>query len=238
MARINLVVSDEIKKKWDNYVKKSEITTLSKLIRKSVEDFIELKAISEERDKISNLSHKIKEELSLINGYSQMLIQDLKDKLEFEHLKKLNSIYQSSDNIESILKLTQESKNIEREEIDVLIIDDNRDYIELVSQIIKDNNLSYRASLSGKAALELLKIYSPKLILLDIFLPDLSGYEVCSKIKQDDKTKNIPIYYITAVPEAEVLAKVVETKAEGYLIKGFEISEFKKLLAKHELNKK
>ena len=70
----------------------------------------------------------------------------------------------------------------------------------------------------------------PKLILLDILLPDVSGYEICKKIKADEKLKDIPVYYITAVPEAEVHSKMSETKANGYILKPFNISEFNILL--------
>ena len=70
----------------------------------------------------------------------------------------------------------------------------------------------------------------PKLILLDILLPDGSGYEICKKIKTDDKLKNIPVYYITAVPETEVHNKMSETKADGYFLKPFNISDFNILL--------
>ena len=69
----------------------------------------------------------------------------------------------------------------------------------------------------------------PKLILLDIFLPDITGYEVCKQIRANDKLKKIPLFYITAVPEGEVSEKVKETGANGYFLKPFDILSFKQL---------
>ena len=69
----------------------------------------------------------------------------------------------------------------------------------------------------------------PKLILLDIFLPDITGYEVCKQIRANDKLKKIPLFYITAVPEGEVSEKVKETGANGYFLKPFDILKFKQL---------
>ena len=68
--------------------------------------------------------------------------------------------------------------------------------------------------------------YKPKLILLDILLPDISGYEICKTIKLNNKLKDIPIFYITAVTEPEVSQKLKETGAEGYFTKPFDLSEF------------
>ena len=69
----------------------------------------------------------------------------------------------------------------------------------------------------------------PKLILLDIFLPDITGYEVCQRIRTNEKLKKIPLFYITAVPEGEVSEKVKDTGADGYFLKPFDITSFTRL---------
>ncbi|MGV9199046.1 MAG: response regulator [Promethearchaeia archaeon] len=231
MARINLVVSDETKEKWELFKENSEISTLSKLIRTSVEQFIESNFHENEIEKFQNYSHNIKEELTLIKSYAQLLIKDLKEKLDFNDLKKLHSIYQKSVNVENIINAIQKPKLEEKENVDVLIIDDNPDYITLVSDIIKKKDLSFRATQSGRETLELLKNITPKLILLDIFLPDMSGYDIYEEIRKDDKLQEIPVYFITAVPEEEVAEMTKKVGAEGYLTKGFEIEEFNRLIS-------
>ena len=72
-----------------------------------------------------------------------------------------------------------------------------------------------------------LKRITPKLILLDIILHDISGYEVCKKIKSLDNFKNTPIFYITAIPQSEVSENLKETGAEGFLRKLFNFPDFK-----------
>jgi CheY-like chemotaxis protein len=67
---------------------------------------------------------------------------------------------------------------------------------------------------------------TPKKILSDILLPDISGYEICKTIKLNNKLKDIPIFYITAVTEPEVSQKLKETGAEGYFTKPFDLTEF------------
>ncbi|MFX1340230.1 MAG: response regulator, partial [Promethearchaeota archaeon] len=76
---------------------------------------------------------------------------------------------------------------------------------------------------------EELKRYKPKLILLDIILPDIYGYEICKKIKTDNKFKSIPVYYITAVPEADVQKNMEETGADGFFLKPFKFNKFESL---------
>lgn len=68
------------------------------------------------------------------------------------------------------------------------------------------------------------------MVLLDILLPDSSGFDICKKIKTDEKLKTIPVFYITAVPETEVYNKMSETMADGYFLKPFNISDFNILM--------
>ncbi|MFW9896227.1 MAG: PleD family two-component system response regulator, partial [Candidatus Thorarchaeota archaeon] len=79
---------------------------------------------------------------------------------------------------------------------------------------------------SGIKGLEELNKSFPKIILLDIILPDINGYEICRKIKSDVKLKDIPIFYITAMPESEVIGNLKDTGATGYLLKPFKFEKF------------
>ena len=73
------------------------------------------------------------------------------------------------------------------------------------------------------------------LILLDIILPDISGYEICKRIKSDEKFKSIPLYYLTAIPGTEVEKNIEETGADGYILKPFDLSDFEPILNKLQL---
>jgi len=79
----------------------------------------------------------------------------------------------------------------------------------------------------GNGSLDYLEKFEPKVILLDIILPDISGYEICKKIKSDDKLRKIPVYYISAVSPSEVEKQTVETGADGFFLKPFKMDDFK-----------
>jgi len=61
---------------------------------------------------------------------------------------------------------------------------------------------------------------------LDIILPDVSGFTICKKIKENEKFKDIPVIYLTAVPGNQVTEKVGETKADGFILKPFDLADF------------
>ena len=84
--------------------------------------------------------------------------------------------------------------------------------------------------ISGSKGLEELKNSIPKFILLDIILPDINGYDLCKVIKSDDLYKDIPVYFLTAIPGPEVEKRIVETKADGYILKPFDFSDFEVIL--------
>ncbi|MFX0071436.1 MAG: two-component system response regulator [Candidatus Hermodarchaeota archaeon] len=228
--RINIIVSNEKKKKWENYAKVNNVNSLSKLIRESVEFLIEVKPKMEELNQFSKLIHNLKERLSSIKGFSHLLVEEHKDELSWEALLKIKEIIDESLNIESLITNIFNTHKQRDLQYDILIIDDDPSTINLISNYFGNKGYSYIDIPQGNQAIKLLKNTGPKLILLDILLPDISGYEVCKKIKTDQNLKNIPVYFITAVPEAEVHGKMSETKADGYFLKPFNISEFKNLL--------
>ena len=110
---------------------------------------------------------------------------------------------------------------------DVLIIEDDHSTIMVLSDYFDLKGFSSIGVTTGDKALDELNRAVPKLILLDIILPDISGYEVCKIIKSDDKFKDIPIFYITAMPESEVRKMLKDTGALGFLRKPFNFEDFK-----------
>jgi two-component system phosphate regulon response regulator PhoB/two-component system alkaline phosphatase synthesis response regulator PhoP len=115
---------------------------------------------------------------------------------------------------------------MEDSKYDILIIDDSEYIIKLLKQIIKSKGYSCKAVENLSIAMDELNLHLPKLIFLDVNLPESSGYEFCKKIKSIEKFKNILIYYFTGVSEKEIAIKALETKADGYLKKPFDLSDF------------
>lgn len=100
----------------------------------------------------------------------------------------------------------------------VLIVDDDYDTRTVVKTILTGSGFSVEDAAGGKQALELLKTYKPDLILLDIMMPEMSGYDVVVHLKQKPETQNIPIIMLTAKGEPEDLIVGYKDYAVDYYI--------------------
>lgn len=117
-------------------------------------------------------------------------------------------------------------------ECNILIVDDTEMNIDiLVGALGDDYELS--VAMDGEAALEMIEIELPDLILLDIMMPGLSGYEVCEKLKKNPTAKEIPIIFLTAMTDIESKTKGFEAGAVDYITKPFEILEVKARVQTH-----
>jgi len=101
----------------------------------------------------------------------------------------------------------------------VLIVDDNVANAELLDAYLKDSPWRIELAYSGSQALEKVESFEPDLILLDIMMPDMSGYDVCRQLKSDDRTRDIPIIMVTALTELEDVEKAVEAGTDDFLSK-------------------
>ena len=105
----------------------------------------------------------------------------------------------------------------------ILVVDDNPQNIQLVSSILsKDGYKKVVFSTSGEDALEIFNETIPDLILLDILMPEMDGYEVCEKLKSNKQTKDIPIIFLTAKANDEDVVKGLDLGAVDYITKPFE----------------
>jgi len=77
-------------------------------------------------------------------------------------------------------------------EATVLVVDDNAQNVELMLAFLEDLGCTLRVARDGKAALEEVTTSPPDLILLDIMMPMVSGFQVCERLKRDEKTRDIP----------------------------------------------
>lgn len=230
--RISLYVSDDTKAKWLEYTKNDGSLTISKLIREAVESFIEKQSNQNDNDlsqldpqTISNISHTLKEPLTSIKGYSQLLIENYREKLNDQVLETVKNIFEQSILLEKKIITILDNIKVETE-YDVLLIEDDLATIRLIKSYFESKGFKSKGVVSGSKGLEELGNAIPKLILLDIILPDLSGYDICKTIKSDKEYKNIPVYFLTAIAGSEVEKNLAETKADGYILKPFNFSDF------------
>lgn len=108
----------------------------------------------------------------------------------------------------------------EKQKQAILIVDDEPDNIRVLSNLLQQDYSPLAAS-NGQDALETAFSATPDLILLDILMPGMSGYEVCVRLKADPKTRDIPIIFITALEQADDETKGFESGAVDYITKPF-----------------
>ncbi|MEY3231785.1 MAG: response regulator [Phycisphaerales bacterium] len=101
----------------------------------------------------------------------------------------------------------------------VLLVDDNEQNLELLLAYLEDLGCTLRQAKDGLEALEEVKKQAPDLILLDVMMPRMSGFQVCSKIKKDPATAEIPIVMVTALNEVSDVERAVESGADDFLTK-------------------
>lgn len=231
--RISLYVSEEIKAKWQEFAKENNYSTISKLIRESVNSFIRLMPNSPVNNfsslspqKISSVSHALKEPLTSIKGNSQLILENYKDKLNAPILETIKNIFDQSSLLES--KIIQFIDNIKTQSNDyeILLIEDDLATIRLIKSYFESKGYICKGVVSGSKGIEELKNTTPKVILLDVILPDLSGFEICKAIKSDKEYKKIPVFFLTAIAGSEVEKNLKETRADGYILKPFNFSDF------------
>ena len=106
----------------------------------------------------------------------------------------------------------------------VLIVDDNPTNIDLLVDALKDG---YRLGISktGLKAIDFAQTNQPDIILLDIMMPEINGYDVCVRLKQNDATKDIPIIFITAMTSPEQKVRGFEVGCVDYITKPFSSQE-------------
>ncbi|MBF0120161.1 MAG: diguanylate cyclase [Desulfobacterales bacterium] len=102
----------------------------------------------------------------------------------------------------------------------ILIVDDERINIDLLTEIFKKDYILLVAK-NGKQSLKILEKNAVDLILLDIIMPEMDGYEVCKQLKENEQTRNIPVVFITGMSEEEDEAKGLELGAVDYIKKPF-----------------
>ncbi|HEY9865110.1 MAG TPA: diguanylate cyclase [Candidatus Obscuribacterales bacterium] len=108
---------------------------------------------------------------------------------------------------------------------DLLVIDDTLANLRLLVNLLRDNGYKVRAVSNGYEALETIKKSPPDLILLDILMPDLSGYQVCQILKQDIITQDIPIIFLSALSDGLDKVKAFSVGGSDYITKPFQVEE-------------
>jgi signal transduction histidine kinase len=108
---------------------------------------------------------------------------------------------------------------------DILIIDDKLENIKFLSDFLSKQNYQVRKAINGQAALTAAKFLPPDLILLDINMPGMGGYEVCENLKNDPTTSSIPVIFLSAGNEISDKIRAFKVGGVDYITKPFQLEE-------------
>lgn len=111
------------------------------------------------------------------------------------------------------------------DQANILVVDDTPENLHLLSQMLETQGYKVRAVLNGARALAAVRSTIPDLILLDIMMPDMDGYQVCQLLKADEQTRHIPIIFISALDAVQDKVRAFTEGGADYISKPFQIKE-------------
>jgi len=110
-------------------------------------------------------------------------------------------------------------------EADILLVDDNLQSLRLLRTMLREQGYRVRATVSGVLALKAIEMMPPDLVLLDINMPEMNGYEVCHKLKSQEHTAEIPVIFLSALDEVLDKVKAFEVGGVDYISKPYNNQE-------------
>lgn len=120
----------------------------------------------------------------------------------------------------------------DREETRILIVDDDRPFTSYLCELLEmtDTKISLEVAYDGFAAGQKVEVFHPNIILLDLMMPGMDGYEVCRRLKSDPKTKTIRIISMTGYPTTDNIDRILVEGAEACLAKPVNVEKLFSLL--------
>jgi len=115
----------------------------------------------------------------------------------------------------------------------VLIVDDVLDNIQVALNMLKEENYEFSFATSGEMALDLLKKNRFDIVLLDVMMPGMDGFEVCTRIKQMPIYEDVPVMFLTAKTDIDAVTKGFEVGGVDYIVKPFHVNELISRVSTH-----
>ncbi|MCX5749662.1 MAG: response regulator [Candidatus Saganbacteria bacterium] len=115
----------------------------------------------------------------------------------------------------------------------ILIVEDVEDHLEIVKIILEQYNYNILTAANGRSGLETVQKKLPDLIILDVMLPEMNGYEVCKAIRADQHTRVIPVIMLSVKSNPEDIEAGYKAGANEYITKPFNLEELVKKVKKH-----
>ena len=165
----------------------------------------------------------------------ERIVGMLDKKMRMEHKKadeeaeSLEDMVESAENLVSKLSAAGQEQEQEQDEEEekyrkkhVLVVDDDSGVLKLVKSYLS-NQYDVATAKSGKVAMKFLETKKTDLVLLDYEMPEENGPQVMAKIRANEKTKNLPIVFLTGVVDKEKIQEVLLMKPQGYLLKPIDL---------------
>jgi diguanylate cyclase (GGDEF)-like protein/PAS domain S-box-containing protein len=115
----------------------------------------------------------------------------------------------------------------------ILVVDDTLENVTLLSRILKMSGYNIQVASSGTQAVDVAKTLLPDLILLDINMPVMDGFEACARLKEDERTREIPVIFISALDSIEDKVRAFRAGGVDYILKPFEYEEVQARVETH-----
>ena len=119
------------------------------------------------------------------------------------------------------------------DKVEILIVDDALENLELLGRVLELADFSVRPATSGQAALQTAQAALPDLILLDLAMPVMEGFETCRRLQANPATKEVPVIYLTGQGETEKIVKGFELGAVDHITKSFNTTELLRRVSTH-----
>jgi two-component system NtrC family sensor kinase len=122
--------------------------------------------------------------------------------------------------------LDVDSTDVDRQtKATILVVDDNPANLNLLSNLLREHGYDVRPAISGVLALKMVGLELPDLILLDVKMPEMDGYEVCRHLNADERTREIPVIFLSALREAIDKVGAFSVGGVDYITKPFQFEE-------------
>jgi len=105
----------------------------------------------------------------------------------------------------------------------VLVVDDDLDIVETIVFMLRSRGFNVITAYDGSEGLIKVRERQPDIIILDLMMPQMDGFEMCHKLKNDEATKNIPVIVLTARSDSEARYKAHKSAADDYIVKPFDL---------------
>ncbi|MEP6757295.1 MAG: response regulator, partial [Chthonomonadales bacterium] len=189
--------------------------------------------------------HELRTPLNQIIGYSEMLAEQAQEEGQTGYLPDLEKIRKAGRHMVAMLgsgapqlpaavrpsEMPKKSDSatlilgpasVDHPKAMILIVDDNEMNRDVLSRRLQRQGYEFDVAGSGRSALEMVKDRNFDLVMLDIMMPDMDGYEVLTRLKADETTRHVPVIMISALDELESVVRCIVLGAEDYLPKPFE----------------